>query len=322
MLRSRKRLLFIALVLLVAPLVINVGLMFTDFIYDKTGFTLTAYGLNNENWLEFWKDYMSVAIAFLSIYLVWDSSNKDRKMQIYKDSSDQYLKKVGEEEKTLVEISQCFNVGIVYKALRCLNNTSVRDSKMILLESRDKIDEAHVKFELLTDLSDDFERCKSCKYNPCTDKRIKRELRDMFYDIEKHYIDMLNAGDDYINKIAEEQNNQETINIYAKLINGLKQQISFMQKNSPNIEEINRLQQELAETEQQFQCLNNAKLNQKTMEQMMEPIYKEIDYLSKNMRPMFNRYCKSYIDLRKRHALELRTDGVEKHVKENNVSKS
>lgn len=289
MLRSRKRLVFIALVLLVTPLVINAGLMFTDFIYDKTGFTLTAYGLNNENWLEFWKDYMSVAIAFLSIYLVWDSSNKDRKMQIYKDSSDQYLKKVGEEEKTLVEISQCFNVGIVYKALRCLNNTSVRDSKMILLESRDKIDEAHVKFELLTDLSDDFERCKSCKYNPCTDKRIKRELRDMFYDIEKHYIDMLNAGDDYINKIAEE---------------------------------INRLQQELAETEQQFQCLNNAKLEQKTMEQMMEPIYKEIDYLSKNMRPMFNRYCKSYIDLRKRHALELRTDGVEKHVKENNVSKS
>lgn len=313
--------LFIALVLIAAPLFINVGLVFTDFIYDKTGFTLTAYGLNNENWLEFWKDYMSVAIAFLSIYLVWDSSNKDRKMQIYKDSSDQYLKNVGEEEKTLVEISQCFNVGIVYKALRCLNNTSVQDSRMILLESRDKIDEAHVKFELLTDLSDDFEGCKSCKYNPCTDKRIKRKLRDMFYDIEKHYIDMLNAGDDYINKIEKEQNNKETINIYTKLINGLKQQISYIQNNSPNSEEINRLQQELAEAEQKLQCLNNAKLDQKTMEQMMEPIYKEIDYLSKNMRPMFNRYCKSYIDLRKRHALELRTDGVEKHVKENNVSK-
>lgn len=156
--------------LIITPLIINIGLMFTDFIYSKSGITLTAKGLNNVNWLEFWKDYISVAIAFLGIYLVWDSSNKDRKMQTYKDLSEQYLRNVDEEKITLMEVSQCFNVGIICKALGYLNNASIQDCKIILQEARDKIDEVHVKFELLTDLSDDFERCNHCIHNPCVDK--------------------------------------------------------------------------------------------------------------------------------------------------------
>ena len=86
--RSNRILIIVIISLLIAPFVINVGLMFTDFVYDKTSITLTAEGLNNVQWLEFWKDYISVAIAFLGIYLVWDSSNKDRKVQSYKDLSE------------------------------------------------------------------------------------------------------------------------------------------------------------------------------------------------------------------------------------------
>ena len=37
----------------VAPLLINVGLVITDFIYDKTGATLTAYGLHMRKRLEY-----------------------------------------------------------------------------------------------------------------------------------------------------------------------------------------------------------------------------------------------------------------------------
>lgn len=55
----------------VAPLLINVGLVITDFIYDKTGTTLTAYGLNNVEWLDFWKQYLAISISFLGVYLVY-----------------------------------------------------------------------------------------------------------------------------------------------------------------------------------------------------------------------------------------------------------
>lgn len=317
--KSNRILIIVIISLLIAPFVINVGLMFTDFVYDKTSITLTAEGLNNVQWLEFWKDYISVAIAFLGIYLVWDSSNKDRKVQSYKDLSEQYLRDVSEEEKALVEISQCFNVGIIHKALGYLDNTLVQDSRLILQEARDKIDEGHVKFELLTDLSDDFEKCKNCIYNPCTDKRIKKELRDIFYDMEKHYIDMLNAGEDCINKIICEQNNIKQIGIYTELINGLKQQISYMQEAGVTPDKIEQVRQELMEAEKDLESLKSAKLNQEVLDQMIEPIHKEVDYLSKSMRPKFNRYCKCYIDLRKKHASELRNDGNVKYVKGNNT---
>ena len=318
--RNKKILIIVIVLLTIAPLIINIGLMFTDVIYSKMGIDLTAKGLNNVNWLEFWKDYMSVAIAFSGIYLVWDSSNKDRKVQAYKDLSEQYLKNVGEEEKTLVEVSQCFNVGTIYKALGHLDSTLVQDSRIILQEARDKIDEGHVKFELLTDLSDDFEKCKHCIYNPCVDKRIMKEIRDMFYDMEKHYIDMLNAGEDYVNKIMCEQNNLERIGIYTELISELKQKITYMQKVAFTSDEIEQVQQQLMEAEQNLESLNDVKLNQEILKQMIEPIHKEMDYLSITMRPKFNRYCKCYIDLRKKHASELRNDGSIKYVKENNTN--
>ena len=47
-----KILIFVVIAFAVAPLLINVGLAITDFIYDKTGFTLTAYGLSNVEWLD------------------------------------------------------------------------------------------------------------------------------------------------------------------------------------------------------------------------------------------------------------------------------
>lgn len=295
--------------------------MFMDFVYNKTGMTLTANNLNNANWLEFWRDYISVTIAFLGIYLVWDSSNKDRKMQSYKESAEQYLEEVKAEEKVLVEVSQCFNMGIIYKALGYLNDMSVQESKIVMQEARDRVDEVHVKFELLTDLSDDFERCNHCMYNPCVDKRIKKELRDMFYDMEKHYIDMLNAGDDCVNRIIEEQSKLKQIGIYTELISGLKRQISYMKTADITLDEIEQVQQQLIEAEQNLKSLNDAKLNQEILRQMIEPMYKEVEYLSKAMRPKFNRYCKCYIDLRKKHASELKSEGVVTYVKEDAAEK-
>lgn len=46
-----KSLIYIVIAFAVAPVAINLGLVFTDIIYEKTGNTLTAKGLNNAEWL-------------------------------------------------------------------------------------------------------------------------------------------------------------------------------------------------------------------------------------------------------------------------------
>ena len=61
--------------------------------------------------VSFWKYYLSTAIAFFGVYLVWDTANRDRKSRDNKDDSIQYLNRVSLEEKTLVEVVQCFNTG-------------------------------------------------------------------------------------------------------------------------------------------------------------------------------------------------------------------
>jgi hypothetical protein len=45
------------------------------------------------------------------------------------------------------------------------------------------------------------------------------------------------------------------------------------------------------------------------MNKAISEIQKEIDYINKDARPKFIRYCKIYIDMKKEHARELRKTG-------------
>lgn len=277
---GRKRIILLIFILVAVPLFINEGLMITDIIYDKLGATLTAEGLSNANWLEFWEYYLSTAIAFLGIYLVWDTSNKDRKRQVNKDSSDQYLNRVSMEENTLVEVAQCFNTGILYKALNQLGETSIQESKAVLLSARDKMDEAHVKFELLTDIVDDFGRCSDCEHNPCYDKDIKGKISHTFYDMEKHYVNLLNLGDDYPNKRTMEKCNAERAAILSREMEIIKNQISYMQKQGCPYEELMQKMEESSNMEKQINELNKTIISQEDLDKMVQTADKEIKYLS------------------------------------------
>lgn len=58
-----------------------------------------------------------------------------------------------------------------------MGNKSAQGNKLVLQDSRDKLDEAHLKLELLTELSelsDDFQKCVHCKYNPYIDKNNEK----------------------------------------------------------------------------------------------------------------------------------------------------
>ena len=83
-----KSLIYIVIAFAVAPVAINLGLVFTDIIYEKTGNTLTAKGLNNAEWLGFWKQYLAIAISFVGLCVAYVSSNTDRRTC---EPSDYYL---------------------------------------------------------------------------------------------------------------------------------------------------------------------------------------------------------------------------------------
>ena len=59
----------------------------------------------------------------------------------------------------------------------------------------------------------------------------------------------------------------------------------------------------------QIKNLEKSKLRLEEMNKAISEIQKEIDYINKDARPKFIRYCKIYIDMKKEHARELRKTG-------------
>ena len=303
-----KILALVVIAFAVAPLLINVGLVITDIIYEKTGATLTAYGLNNVEWLDFWKQYLAIAISFLGVYLVYISSNKDREMQLREKDAKQYLEEVRREEEILVDVVQSFNIGVVYDALLQQARSNIYEGRKVLADSRVNMDLVHIKFELLTELCDDFKKCEKCSYSPCVDKTIMLELRDIFYDMEKHYFDMLNAGEDFLERLDQEQQISNSLNMENKLkIN--TQQLVDLYKRHGSVEEVAASQTELEQIRERINNLEKSRLDLVEMNRFVATIQKEKEYIEKEARPKFIRYCKTYTDLKKAYAKEIRNAG-------------
>lgn len=316
----KKGLLLVIIMLIAVPVLINCGLAVTDVLCDKLGITLTAKGLGNESWLDFWKYYLSTVIAFLGVYLVWDTANRDRKSRDNKDDSIQYLSRVNQEEKTLVEVVQCFNTGIIYKVLNQLGGTTVQECKAVLQETRDNMDEAHIKFEMLTDIVDHYEKCNRCE-SPCLDKEIKEKVSATFYDMERRYVSLLNLGDDYLNKVATEKRIFDKVGIQSLLRDNLKKQISYLQQTGGFYEELVRKQEELLNAEKQIDELNRTKLSREEMDKLLQSAEKEITHLAKE-RAEFIGDCKNYIYIQRGHAQELKNNGAITYLKDNNCKKN
>lgn len=68
---------------------------------------------------------------------------------------------------------------------------------------------------------------------------------------------------------------------------------------------------------EQIRALENSKLESEEMNRFVAKIQKEIDYINKETRPKFIRYCKIYIDMKKAHARELRATG---HIQYNKLN--
>lgn len=314
---KNKSLMAIVTAFVVAPLLINLGLVLTDIIYEEFGFTLTAKGLNNAEWLDFWKQYLAIAISFVGLCVAYISSHMDRKQKLQEEQARQYLEEVRQEENVLVEVTQGFNTGMVYKALlQQANITNIYDGRKVLADARTNMDYVHIKFEILTELCDDFKKCENCKHSPCVDGKVMLELRDLFYDMEKHYFDMLEAGENFLERLNQEQERIQLMGTEKEIQSNTERIIELYERQGL-CDEVGASKQELQSVKEQIRTLENSKLESAEMNRFLAEIQKEIDYINKLARPKFIRYCKIYIDMKKAHAKELRTTG---HIRHNKVN--
>lgn len=307
-------LIFVIIAFAVAPLLINVGLVITDVIYENTGFTLTAYGLNNVEWLDFWKQYLTISISFIGIYLVYISASEDREKRLQEANAQQYLDGVRREENVLVEVVQSFNTGVIYEALLQQAKSNVYEGRKLLAESRSNMDHTHIKFELLTELCDDFKKCETCSFSPCTDQTIMVELRNLFYDMEKHYFYMLEVGENFLERLNKEEQIIYSLNLEKNLQNNTERLINLY-KSQGFVEEVADSKSDLECIIERIKNLENSKLALDEVNKYLEIIQKEKDYIDKEARPRFIRYCKVYINKKKKDAMDLRTVGYIKYNK-------
>lgn len=62
----------------------------------------------------------------------------------------------------MVDVTQGFNTSIVYKALlQQSKSANIYDGRMVLTNARANMDQMHIKFEILTELCDDFKSART-----------------------------------------------------------------------------------------------------------------------------------------------------------------
>ena len=173
---------------------------------------------------------------------------------------------VRQEENVLVDVTQGFNISIVYKALlQQSKSANIYDGRMVLTNARANMDQMHIKFEILTELCDDFKKCENCRYLPCIDRKVMIELRDLFYDIEKHYFNMLDIGESFLECLDKEQERKKLLETETKIQNNTEELIELY-KNQGLTDNVYLSQQDLQSIKKQIKNLEKSKFVERFLE--------------------------------------------------------
>lgn len=292
----------------VAPLLVNLGLIVTDKIYATTGKLLTAKGLDNSDWLDFWKQYLAIMISFIGICLVHISSNNDRKRRLYERRAERYLESVRLEKRALIDVTQLFNTGVIVDALLKQCAPGFYEGKKCLEDARMNMVSAHIKFELQTCLCDDFRKCDKCKFNVCADKMIMTNLGDCFYKMENDYNVMLDAGEKLLEKINQEDKRIKDLEMQQKIyenqlrIKGINERLGKQRDNDSLLKEIK-------ETENKIQQLKEQQLKDVEVDELYKNLAEKIKLIDQQIRPQFTRLCLDYFKLKTMHVEDIEEKG-------------
>ncbi len=264
-------------IFLILPLILNVFLHVTDIVYQKCGFTLTAKGLNNKEWLEFFGMYLPACIAFLGIITAIKTAREERIAHRNETVACQYERKINEEKKILLNVCHSFNTDMVRKSFLeiCdtqINSVQIQQSRRELQKATECILDAQAEFELLTEIIDVYVECEKCGLNHCCDYKIKKEIKGLYYQMEQIYLDTINLCNKYIDQI--------------------------LQRTSRDLKDIG----DSVEIQQ-------GKITDEEIKKMSQDIIKGMNKISQDMRPKLIGYCKSYLQWKNLHWRELLDDG-------------
>lgn len=307
----------------VLPLLLNIGLYITDIIYNKYGFVLTANGLGNQDWFDFWGTYLSVVIAFIGICLAWKSSAEDRKMDKNEKLAQEYDENLKEEKNILIEVCQSFNTDIIYKAINELNNMDIRECRRILQNSRERILDVQIKFELLSDIADCFQKCEGCDFNPCYDRENMIAVRDLYYKMENIYLEMLHDCSIYVDKMEQQQRNEKIIQNEEEMVSLLQQRICLTKDMATpgSVEDMKRMEEEISRFRYNIEMLKGQRLGDEEVIKLADSVVRAINLISQEMKPQIISYCKSYMGWKSRHKRELLLEGQIRYIKYPNCNK-
>lgn len=307
----------IVMLCIVLPLLLNIGIYITDVVYNEFGWTLTASGLRNQDWLDFWGTYLSVVIAFVGICLAWKSSAEDRKVDKNEKLAQEYDENLKEEKNILIEVCQSFNTDIIYKVINELNNMDIRECRRILQNSRERILNVQVKFELLSDIADGFQKCKGCDFNPCYDRENMIAVRDLYYKMENIYLEMLHDCSIYVDKMEQQQRNEKIIQNEEEMISLLQQRICLAKDMARpgSVEDIKRMEEEISQFRYNIEMLKGQRLENEEVKKLADSVIKAINLISQEMKPQIISYCKSYMAWKSRHKRELLLEGQIRYIK-------
>lgn len=314
---KKRWILCIVMLFIILPMLLNIGIYITDIVYDELGWTLTASGIGNQDWLDFWGTYLSVVIAFVGICLAWKSSAEDRKMDRNEKLAQEYDDNLKEEKNVLIEVCQSFNTDIIYKAINELNIMDTRDCKRILQNSRERILDVQVKFELLSDIADGFQKCEGCDFNPCYDRGNMIAIRDLYYKMENVYLEMLHDCGIYVDKMDQQQRNEKIVQSKEEMISLLQQRICFAKDMATpgSVEELKKMEEEISQFRYDIEILKGQRLEDEEVKKLVDSIVKAINLISQEMKPQIISYCKSYMGWKSRHKRELLLEGHIRYIK-------
>lgn len=115
-------------------------------------------------------------------------------------------------------------------------------------------------------------------------------------------------GESFLECLDKEQERKKLLETETKIQNNTEELIELY-KNQGLTDNVYLSQQDLQSIKKQIKNLEKSKLRLEEMNKAISEIQKEIDYINKDARPKFIRYCKIYIDMKKEHARELRKTG-------------
>ena len=126
-------------------------------------------------------------------------------------------------------------------------------------------------------------------------------IRDLYYEMEGLYLELLQKCDAYVSNIENQKRIGLQIQNNKNIIPLLQQRIVYTKEmnGTTAYDEIKRMEGEILHTKSVIKELEKQRIDDEELKKLADPIISSVNLISQNMKPELIRYSKSYIDWKK-----------------------